>query len=198
MFRTKLIPATMAAVIALGTAGVAFASSGEHENSKVISAVLNAKPSISQAIAAAEKQTGGRAMKADVEHEKGAYLYEIKTVSKEKVSEVFVDPASGKITRTDDEGFIAKIFHKEDQAEFAKLAASPVTLATAVATAEKETGCKAVEAAFENEDGKMLFEVEIAKDKAVHKVMIGSTAWRLGLKSTSKPDRQRPFAARRH
>ena len=115
-------------------------------------------------------------MKVDVEHEKGTYLYEIKTVSKDKVSEVFVDPASGKITRTADEGLIAKVFDKEDQAEFAKLAASPVTLSTAVATAEKEIGGKAIEAAFENEDGKMLFEVEVAKDKAVHKVMIDAVS----------------------
>tara|TARA_R110002096_G_C14516811_1_gene716591 strand:- start:3 stop:179 length:177 start_codon:yes stop_codon:yes gene_type:complete len=46
----------MAAVIALGTAGVAFASSGEKENANEISAVLNAKTSISQAVAAAEKR----------------------------------------------------------------------------------------------------------------------------------------------
>lgn len=176
MFRTKLVPATMAAVIALGTAGAAFASSGEKENANEISAVLNAKSSISQAVAAAEKQTGGRAMKVDVEHEKGTYLYSIKTVSKDKVSDVFVDPASGKITRTDDEGLIAKVFDKEDQAEFAKLAASPVTLSTAVATAEKETGGKAIEAAFESEDGKMLFEVEVAKDKAVQKVTIDAAS----------------------
>lgn len=176
MFRTKLVPATMAAVIALGTAGAAFASSGEKENANEISAVLNAKTSISQAVAAAEKQTGGRAMKVDVEHEKGIYLYEIKTVSKDKVSEVFVDPASGKITRTDDEGMIAKVFDSEDQAEFAMLAASPVTLAAAIVTAEQETAGKAVEAAFENEDGTMLFEIEVAKDKAVHNVMIDAAS----------------------
>lgn len=176
MFRSKLASATMVAVIALGTTSAALASSGEKENAKEVSAVLNAKTTISRAIATAETQSGGRAMKVDVEDENGAYLYEIKTVSKDKVSEVFVDPASGKIVRTDDESLIAKVFDKEDQAEFAKLAGSPVTLATAIATAEKETGGRAIDAAFEDEDGGTLFEVEIAKDKAVHKVMIDATS----------------------
>lgn len=176
MLSKKLIPATMAAVIALGTAGAAFASSGEKENSKEMSAILSAKTSISQAIATAEMQVGGQAMKVDVGHEKGTYLYEIKVVSKDKVSEVFVDPATGAITRTEDEGLIAKVFDKEDQAEFAKLTGSPVTLASAIATAEKEIGGKAIEAAFESEDGKALFEVEVAKDKAVQKVMIDSAS----------------------
>lgn len=186
MIRTKLIPVTMAAALALGAASATYASSGENENAKEVSAVLSAKTSVSQAIAAAEQQTGGRAMKVDVGHEKGGYQYEIKIVSKDKVSEVFVDPASGKITRTDDEGLIAKVFDNEDQAEFAKLAASPVTLASAVATAEKEIGGKAIEAAFENEDGNMQFEVEVAKDKAVQKVMIDATSGKVVKVSASE------------
>jgi uncharacterized membrane protein YkoI len=172
MFAKKLIPATLAAVIALGTAGVAFADSEDNENSKEITAVLNAKTSISQAIAAAEKQTGGRAMKADVDDDEDVHLYKIRIVEKDKVSEVLVDPASGEVTQLGDRGLIAKIFDNDDQAEFENLAASPVTLPTAVATAEKEIGGKAIQAAFESEDGQSQFEVHVAKDKAVHKVKI--------------------------
>ncbi len=174
MFRSKFVPATMAAVIALGASGAAFAASGENESGQEIAAVLGAKTSVTQAIAAAEKQTGGRAMKIDVQKEEGAYLYEVKTVSKDKVAEVFVDPASGQVVRTDDEGLIAKLFDREDQGEFSKLAASSTTLGAAIATAEQHTGGKAIEASFDNEDGAMLFEVEVAKDNAIHKVMIDS------------------------
>lgn len=186
MLRTKLIPATTAAVIALGAAGVAYADSGENGNSKEISAVLEAKTSISQAIAAAESETGGRAMKVNVERKEGAYVYEVKTVTKDKVSEVTVDPASGKVTGTEGESLIAKVFDGEDQDEFAKLAASPVTLTTAVATAEHETGGKAIEARFENDDGKLRFEVETAKDKAVHKVRIDAASGKIVNVSTAE------------
>ncbi len=174
MFRSKTIPATIAAMFILGASGAAFAAAGENENGQEIAAVLGAKTSAAQAIAAAEKQTGGRAMKIDIEKEKGAYLYGIKTVSKDKVAEVFVDPASGQVVRTGDEGLIAKIFDREDQNEFTKLTASPTTLTTAIATAEQHTGGKAIEASFDNEEGAMLFEVEVVKDNAMHKVMIDS------------------------
>jgi uncharacterized membrane protein YkoI len=172
VFLKKLIPATLAAVIALGTAGVTFADSEDNENAKEISAVLNAKTSISQAIAAAEKQTGGRAMKADVDEDEDIYFYKIRIVAKDTVSEVLVDPASGEVTQVGDRGSIASIFDNDDQAELANLAASPVTLTAAVATAEKEIGGKAIQAAFESEDGQSQFEVHVAKNKAVHQVKI--------------------------
>lgn len=172
MFRYRILPAALATAIAFGASGTAFASPGETENSKEIASVLGAKTSIAQAIAAAEQQTGGRAMKIGIEEEKGVYFYEIKTVTKDKVAEVFVDPTSGQVVRTDDEGLIAKAFDREDREEFAKLAASPTTLAAAIATAEQHVGGKAIEASFDNEDGAMWFEVEAVKDGAVHKVMI--------------------------
>jgi len=94
------------------------------------------------------------------------------------VLEVSINPATGKIVRTDEEGFIAKIFDKfdkEDQEQFDKLTASPVTLAAAIATAEKETGGKTMEAEFESEHGKSLFKVKLVKDNAVHKVKIDAS-----------------------
>ena len=176
MFRSKILPAAVAAVIAFGAAGAANAASGEKENSGELAAVLGAKTSVTQAIATAEQQTSGRAMKIGLEKEKGAYIYEIKTVSKDKVAQVFIDPASGQVVRTDDEGLIATVFDRDDQDEFAKLATSATTLSAAVATAEQHIGGKAIEASFGNEDGTLSFEIEVAKDNAVHKVMIDSAS----------------------
>lgn len=174
MFRSRIIPAAMVAVMAMGAAGTVFAESGEHENSKEVTAVLGAKTSVAQAIAAAEQKTGGRAMKVDVEKQKGAYLYEVKTVSNDTVANVLVDPSTGQVVNTENEGFIAKVFDREDKAEFAKLAAAPTTLAAAIATAEQHTGGKAIEASFDNENGAMLFKIEVAKDNAVHRVAVDS------------------------
>jgi uncharacterized membrane protein YkoI len=164
----------MAAVFALGTSGAAFAATGENENGQEAAAVLGAKTSVGQAIAAAERQTGGRAMKIGVEKEKGAYLYEVKTVSKEQVAVVFVDPASGQVVRTENEGLIARIFDLEDEDGFSELADPSTTLAAATATAEQHIGGKAIEASFDDEDGTLLFEVEVAEDDTVQKVTIDS------------------------
>ncbi|MDP3163510.1 MAG: PepSY domain-containing protein [Reyranella sp.] len=186
MFHFKVIPAALAAIVALGATQVAFAKSGEHESGKEIAAVLGAKTSAAQAIAAAEQKTGGRAMKIDVEKEKGAYLYEVKTVAKDKISEVFVDLASGQVTRTDDEGLIGRIFDREDRDEFAKLAALPTTLAAAIATAEQHTNGKAIKAGFDDENGVLLFKVEVAKDNSTQRVKIDSATGKVIKVSTAE------------
>lgn len=172
MFRSTFLPTAIATAIFLGAAGVALADHGEKESAKEITAALNAKTSIAQAITAAEQKTGGRAMKVEIEREKGNYVYEIKTVSNDKIVKAFVDPTSGKVTGTEDEGLIAKIFDRDDRDEVAKMAASPTTLAAAITAAEQHVGGKAIEARFEAEDGKPLFRVEVAKDSTVHKVTI--------------------------
>lgn len=174
MPRFRLIPAAMAAVLVLGASGTAFAESGEHENAKEMAAVLGAKTSVAQAIAAAEQKTGGRALRIDVNRENGQYLYEVKTATKDKVSEVFVDLTSGQVTRTDDQDLLARIFDRDDKAEFAKLIASPTTLAAAIATAEQNVGGKAIEASFDNENGTLLFKVKVAKDNVLRRVMVDS------------------------
>jgi uncharacterized membrane protein YkoI len=171
MRHPKIIPAALAALIALGGTSVAFAATGEHENGQEIAAVLGAKTSLSQAIATAE-QNGGRAMKIGVEEKKGAYLYEVKVLSKNKVTEMFIDSATGQVVKTRNEGLIEKLFDREDRDELAKLTTSPTTLAAAVATAEQQVGGKAIEAGVEDKDGNIVFKVDVAKDKTVQKVMI--------------------------
>ena len=171
----KLIPAVIVGALALNVAATALASSGPDKMAKELSAIQNAQTSISQAIASAESHTGGRAVKAEMERKKGAYYYEIKTVSKDKVLKLHIDPTTGKVVKTREKGFLARFFDSEDRDAFDKLSASPVTLTTAIASAEKETGGKTVEAEFENEDGKSLFEVKVAKDDGVRKVNIDAS-----------------------
>ncbi len=177
MFRFPILPATilpaaMAAMIAVGATGAVHASTGESESNREIATVLGAKTSLVQAIDAAERHSGGRAMKIDVEEKNGAFLYEVKTASKDRITEIRVDPASGTVVGTDDEGPIARIFDREDQDELARLAASPTTLAAAIVAAEKETGGTAIEAKADGDDGAMRYKVEVATDNAVRKVTI--------------------------
>jgi hypothetical protein len=126
MLRSKLIPAVMAAVIAVGTSGVAFAATnGKGEDASEIQAALSAEVTAGQAIAAAEKNTGGRALEVGLEDENGGVLYEVKTITQDKVVEAFIDPATGQVIRTKEEGLVARMFDQEDKAELARLAQSP-------------------------------------------------------------------------
>ncbi len=134
---------------------------------------------LAHAVRVAEKQTGGRARKAETERERGVYVYEIKTVSKDGSATVLVDPASGNVLRVDTPGFIASIANvfdrddqRRDQAAFARLEVSSMALAGAIEAAEKETGGRAVEAALKSQDGSGLFEVRVVKDSAPQKVLV--------------------------
>jgi uncharacterized membrane protein YkoI len=67
---------------------------------------------------------------------------------------------------------IAHAGDKPDAAEMAKLAAAKTSLSQAIAIAEKETGGKAIDAGFDNEDGTLSLEIEVLKDNAVSKVIV--------------------------
>lgn len=135
--------------------------------------------SLAQAIRVAEQQTGGRAKKAEMDREKGVYVYEIETVSKDGPAEVHVDPASGNVLRVTRPGFVsalATVFDRDDrrkdEAAFARLEASPMALAGAVEAAEKETGGRAVKAAVKSQYGSTLFGVSVVKDWITHSVLV--------------------------
>ena len=134
---------------------------------------------LAHAVRVAEKQTGGRARKAETERERGDYVYEIKTVSKDGSAKVLVDPASGNIIRVHTPWFgssIANMFDRDDQrkdeAALARLEASSMTLAGAIDAAHKETGGRAIKAALKSQYGSTLFEVGVVKDWTTQKVLV--------------------------
>jgi uncharacterized membrane protein YkoI len=61
---------------------------------------------------------------------------------------------------------------RKDTDELAAYAQVKRTLAEAIATAESQTGGKAVEAKLEQENGTLAFEVEILKDGAFQKLVL--------------------------
>ena len=135
--------------------------------------------SLAQAVRVAEKQTGGRARKAEMETERGIDVYEIKTVSKEGSTKVHVDPASGNVVRVNTPGIVAAVAgvfdrddQREDQAALARLEASSMSLADAIDAAQKETGGRALKAAVKSRYGATLFEVKVVKDLTLQKVML--------------------------
>jgi len=140
---------------------------------------LQAPTSLAQAVRVAEKQTGGRARKAEWEHEKGVDVYEVKTLSRDGSAKVLVDPASGNVLRVDTPGFvssIANVFDRDDQrkdrAAFARLEASSMTLAAAIDAAQKESGGRAVRAALTSRYDATLFEVRVVKDWTTQNVLV--------------------------
>jgi uncharacterized membrane protein YkoI len=56
--------------------------------------------------------------------------------------------------------------------EIASVLNAKTSLAQAIATAEQQSGGKAIDAGLENENGPMAFAVEVAKDNTIQKVLI--------------------------
>ena len=84
-------------VMATGTMA-ASAAPGTNEQRAVD--FSKAPVTMSQAIATAEQQAGGRATRAKLENEKGKMLYEIKVAGKDKATEVQIDAQDGKVLAT--------------------------------------------------------------------------------------------------
>src|SRR6202051_504804 len=77
------------------TAASAALAMGEHNRPPVD--VTKATVTMSQAVATAEQQAGGKATHAKLENETGKLLYEVKVTGKDKVTEVKVDAQDGKV-----------------------------------------------------------------------------------------------------
>jgi uncharacterized membrane protein YkoI len=93
----------MAAVIAVGStvvlAHAANSDRGANKSAQEVAALVNAKTTLAQAIAAAEQQTGGKAIDAGLENENGAMAFEIKVAKDNTVQKVLIDLQSGKVLK---------------------------------------------------------------------------------------------------
>jgi len=63
-------------------------------------AIASAKVSLTQAVTTAEQHVGGKAARAEYEHHRGQWVFDVKVVKGKQVMEVKVDPNSGKILST--------------------------------------------------------------------------------------------------
>jgi uncharacterized membrane protein YkoI len=171
MLRKVVFPAALVAAVAFGGTSAALAASGEHESAKEISAVMNAKVSPSEAIETAEQHTKGHAVALEVGHEKGAMRYEVKAVANDKLVRVWVDPTTGKVIETKEIAPIGELT-KAHRTDFRELAGAKTTLVSAIATAERDTGGKAIEADYRIHGGKLTYEVDVNKDGKMQKVYV--------------------------
>lgn len=182
MFRKTLISATALAAIAFGAVSTAAAS----DNAREIEALRAAPVSLSQAVAVAEKKTGGHALRADFEKNNGAFAYEIRTATGEKANLVLVDPKSGKTLEPKSPGLLDRLaneFEGDDEAP----KNARISLASAIASAEAHTGGKAMEAAYDDEDEHegAAIRVDVAKDNTIHSVLIDGASGKV-LKVTAE------------
>jgi len=164
---------TMVCAAALGAMVAAPAIAAEkrvHESKAEIGAFANVKLSLQDAIAAAEKQTGGKAIDADFATKGGASIYKIRTVGNNAVTDVVVDAATGTVSTG--KTTQASRLDREDKAEISAIQQAKVSLDQAARAAEQQEDGKAIAAGLEESGGQVAYEAEVVKDGAVKKVKV--------------------------
>lgn len=184
MLKRKIILTTTAAAIALGAGGVYAASQNGRnadDEAREIATVRTAPVSLPQAITTAEQHANGRAVSAGAEEHDSRVLYEVKTVAGSRQVEFQIDPQTGNVVKTED--------HHDDDDEDVGTGQPATTLAGAIAAAEQATGGKAIEAGLDDEDGKALYEVELAAaDGTIRKAYVDAASGKLVKTATGEDD----------
>jgi uncharacterized membrane protein YkoI len=101
MVRSNMTLTFAVVLITLAGAGAAFAGEnrGQMDPQSELNAVMSAKTTLTQAIAAAERETNGKAVEAGLENQDGVVAYEIDIAKGNTLQRVLVDADSGKITK---------------------------------------------------------------------------------------------------
>lgn len=94
----------LAALLGLGAAGGVAHASDRDQDQRDTAALAHMKVTLTQAIAAAEQQMGGKAVGADVVQEDGATRIAVELAGQQGVKTALVDAQSGKVTATHDGG----------------------------------------------------------------------------------------------
>ena len=134
-----------------------------------ITALGKAKLSISGAVTATEKSTGGKVMEIKLDEEKGAPIFEAAVLSGGKVKHYKIDAATSTGMPVESKSLMDKI-DMEGKAEQDAIMQAKTSLNDAIAAVEKDTGGKAVQASVEVEDKKSEYHIEVvANGKEVKK-----------------------------
>jgi uncharacterized membrane protein YkoI len=102
MSRPKLLNLAIAGVLAvgaLGGAGAAYARNN-HRQTNEAAIMANAKVTMAQAIAAAERQVGGKAVATGIEDQDGTVFWEVEVLKDNQRQKVLVDPQTGNVVKT--------------------------------------------------------------------------------------------------
>jgi uncharacterized membrane protein YkoI len=163
---------TLTAVL-LFTAGAALAEHGGETKREKIAAVEAAKVPLAEAVALAERASGGKVAKIEIDREEGAVAYEVNTLGSEGKVRLLLDAATGKVLRNDRKDASGK-----ERTTATRLASAKTTLGQAVQAAERQGAGKAIAAGFEDESGHggAVFEVDVARGDAVQRVWVDAAS----------------------
>lgn len=118
------------------------------------------KVSMTSAVAATEKSTGGKVMDIELDDEKGTPVYEVATLVAGKLKHLKLDASAKGSAPVESKSLVDKMKMEGKDEQDAAMQAK-TSIADAIMAVEKETGGKALEAKIEVEDKKATYVVEV-------------------------------------
>lgn len=154
--RSKDVIGSAFAVLLLagGATGVRAAENSEFQ------ALARAKLSLTQAIERGERESDGKAIRAEFETDgSDRARYEVKILGRDKLVTYTLDADTGKVLETDNDR-LEKLFTRLEPDD---IRGAPTTLAQAIGVAEQRSGGKAIEAEVDRDSHAVSYGVTVAK-----------------------------------
>ena len=159
-----------AAVPALAVLG--WTSAAARPSDIELEIMQTAKLDLAQAIATAERETGGRVIEAELDEDDDMFFYKLEVMRDNDLVLVYINPASGVVVGTREPGVMRGTSRDSAQDRAEAVRGAKVSLSQALAIAEERTGGRAVEIEIEREGSSYLYEVTTIQPGLEHDLEI--------------------------
>ena len=170
MFSKSMVMALGILAASSATISVAQAATPNVEISEAVAAAQS-KISLEQAIAIGQKTIKGDLVSAKFDQNgySAGGKYDVKFIAHNTEYKLRVDADTGKVLSAKQEKL-----DKDDIAEYKAMKNSKVSLAQAMEKATQNVNGKVIEAGFDVDNGKSVYEIKVAKGNQIHKIVIDS------------------------
>ena len=170
MFSKSIVMALGMAVVGGATISVVQAATPNIKVSEAVAAAQS-KISLEQAIVIGQKTVKGDLVSAEFDQNgySAGGKYKVKFIANNTEYKLRIDADTGKVLSTKQEKL-----DKDDIAEYKAMKQAKVSLAQAMKKATQNVNGKIIEAEFDVDNGRSVYEIKVAKGNQIHKVVIDS------------------------
>lgn len=170
MFSKSMVMALGILAASSATISVAQAATPNVKISEAVAAAQS-KISLEQAIAIGQKTIKGDLVSAKFDQNgySAGGKYDVKFIAHNTEYKLRVDADTGKVLSAKQEKL-----DKDDIAKYKAMKNSKVSLVQAMQKATQDVNGKVIEAGFDIDNGKSVYEIKVAKGNQIHKVVIDS------------------------
>lgn len=166
-----LLTTLVVSLFGLAVAAPSFADSDVFESKRF----ETAKVSLLQAIEIAERESKGKAFKAELDIEHGRVVWEIKLLTSLGLLEYEIDTESGRVSKIEDERVRGRLYSFIKGVSLKDIDGAKSSVAEAIALAERQTSAKAIELEIEREYervGRLEYEITLRSAGSRHRVRV--------------------------